>query len=185
MTKTIYGSLLGVMQVVALGAMGSVAAAPLPLRFVDPTVRIQPGPKSGLASLVIRCDAPSSEQRVTKDLPVFVDRALPLTLAAGVQTERVVEITPAADTGRTFRVDLLIDGLDGANTIQRRYAKISWLKQDWDLDYQLSNQPPTDYKWDVVGLPAEWNINRDRCAGFRLSQSTPAATGVSLSATLV
>jgi hypothetical protein len=170
--------------IIGAGLCSTVYAAAIPIRFLDPVAHVQPGPKSGTAFLLMRIDAPSKEQKETKDLPSFADFALPQTLAARVQVNGVMETTSPNDSGRTWRVDLVIDGLDPPNTIQRRYSTISWLKQSWDLDYQLSNQPPVDYKWDVVGLPTDWNLNQDRCAPFRISQSAPFITGVSLAATL-
>lgn len=177
------------LPLIGLAAYSAMSAAPLPIRFLDPIAHVQPGPKSGSAVLVIRLDAPSKEQVSVKDpllfKDLFEDLKLPPALAARVEVNNpAVEITPPNDSGRTWLVKLFIDGLDPANTIQRRYARISWDKQSWDLDYQLSNQPPADFKWDVAGLPAEWNLNKDRCAPFRISQSAPVTTGVAFAATL-
>src|SRR5215471_646044 len=170
--------------IIGLSACPPANSAAPAVRFLDPVAQVRPGPKSGTASLRIRLDAPTTEEAAVKDPPKFDDWRLPASLAATVQVTRTIEITPLGDRGRTWQFDLVVDGLDPANTVQRRYAMISLGKETWDLDYQLSNQPPADYKWDIAGLPAEWNLNRNRCAPFRISQSVPSTTGVTLAATL-
>src|SRR5262245_22236961 len=128
---------------IALGsAVLAIAADPPPFRFLDPIARIESGTSTGVAVLRLRIDKPSTEQTAIKEPPELKDWSLPERVAARVEQAKVTELTDPADVGRTWKVELPVTGLDPANIIQRRYATVSWAKQQWPLTYQISNQPP-------------------------------------------
>src|SRR5258708_874510 len=161
------------------------AAAQSTPHLIDPVARLRPGATSGTTALFVRVDTLNKEQRNSPD-PELIDQPLLTPMAASVRVVAAVA-APAggADAGGTWRVDLVVDGLNPASTLQRRYATVKWLGKETHLDYYLSNQAPADFAWDVEALPAEWNLNTDPCISFHLRQSLPIMTGLAAHAALV
>ena len=167
-----------------LAPLPALATAAPPFRFLDPIAYVQPGPESGTAHLMLRLDSATSAFRAAPGAPEFKDLPLPTPLAAEVRSTGIVEMPGGPDKTRTWRLDLIVDGLEPSHAPQRRYATIQWGAQAWNLDYHLSTLPSADFRWDITGLAPEWNLNTDRCTGFQISQSSPASSGIVLSATL-
>jgi hypothetical protein len=155
------------------------------VQFVDPTIHLAVGANAGTGELRLRSETPPDNGGNVSEPPSITDFELPKTLAASVIFGKPVEITAQGEKNRTWRVDVRVDGLTPANTVQRRYATLSWAGKSWIAEYFLSNQPPSDIKFDTSGIPSDWNISDSSCISFRVLGSSAGLTGVGFTTNLV
>jgi hypothetical protein len=178
--------LKAILLAVLFGAcLQSAARADQPaFKFVDPTVHLATGANAGTGELRLRAEVPASNDKKAEE-PTLADFELPKPLAASVIFGKPVEITAQDDKNRTWRIDVRVDGLTAANTLQRRYATVSWAGKSWIVEYFLSNQPAAEIKFDTNGIPSDWNISDSSCISFRVLASPPGLTGVGFATNLV
>jgi hypothetical protein len=148
--------------IVGLVSLLSIMAAAVDIKpafsFADSTLRIEGGSAQGSGSLLIRGDGLASDQ-MTVPLSEIQDSGVPNPPAVTVSFDVPIEQAHGT-SNRVWYVKVNVSGLP-PNTVQKRYARITFNGVISILEYTVTNQFAAPFTWSFKA-PASWRLTADR-----------------------